>query len=91
MCLAIPLRVAAIQDDKASVELGGVLREVSTMLTPEVQVGDYVLVHTGFSISVLDEQEAQETLALFAELAEAERELLLQEAQQKSAPASQTP
>jgi len=91
MCLAIPLRVAAIQDDKASVELGGVLREVSTMLTPEVQVGDYVLVHTGFSISVLDEQEAQETLALFAELAEAERELLMQEAQQKSAPASQTP
>jgi len=89
MCLAIPLRVAAINEDKASVELGGVLREVSTMLTPEVRVGDYVLVHTGFCISVLDEQEAQETLALFAELAEAERELIMQEAQQDSTPSAE--
>ena len=86
MCLAIPLRVASIDGDKACVELSGVLREVSTMLTPEAQVGDYVLVHTGFSISVLDENEAQETLALFAELAEAERELILQESEQSSRP-----
>ena len=52
----------------AKVELGGVLRDVSLVLTPEAQVGDYVLVHTGYAISVLDEQEAQETLSLFAEM-----------------------
>ena len=81
MCLAIPLRVAHIEGDTARVEvLGGVLLEVSVMLTPEVRVGDYVLVHTGFAISVLDEEEAAETLALFAEMAEAERQMVLKEA-----------
>jgi hydrogenase expression/formation protein HypC len=45
------------------------------VLTPEAQAGNYVLVHTGFAISVLDETEAQETLALFAELEKAEKEL----------------
>jgi hydrogenase expression/formation protein HypC len=50
------------------------------MLTPEAQVGEYVLVHTGFAISVLDEKEAQETLALFAELDEATRALEEEEA-----------
>ena len=55
----------------AQVELGGVLREISLALTPEAEVGDYVLVHTGFSINVLDEEEAQETLRLFVEMEEA--------------------
>jgi hydrogenase expression/formation protein HypC len=55
----------------AEVEMGGVLLRVSLALTPEVQVGDYVLVHTGFAIARLDEQEALETLALFAEIADA--------------------
>lgn len=55
----------------AQVELGGVLREVSLALTPEAEVGDYVLVHTGFAINVLDEDEAQETLRLLAEMEEA--------------------
>lgn len=55
----------------AQVELGGVLREVSLTLTPGAQVGDYVLVHTGFAINVLDEEEAQETLRLFAEMEDA--------------------
>lgn len=55
--------------------MGGVGRPVSLVLTPEARVGDYVLVHTGFAISVLDEQEAQETLALFAQLELAERQM----------------
>ncbi len=55
----------------AQIELGGVLREVSLVLTPEAEVGDYVLVHTGFAINVLDEEEAQETLRLLAEMEEA--------------------
>lgn len=73
MCLAVPLRVQRIEGTLAQVELGGVTRTVSLVLTPEAKEGDYVLVHTGFAISVLDEREAQETLALFAELEEASR------------------
>jgi hydrogenase expression/formation protein HypC len=75
MCLAVPLRIVRVEGTLAEVELGGVQRQVSLMLTPEAQVGNYVLVHTGFAISVLDETEAQETLALFAELDEATRAL----------------
>jgi hydrogenase expression/formation protein HypC len=71
MCLAVPLQVKRIDGVMAEVEMGGVSREISLALTPEAQVGDYVLVHTGFAISVLDEAEALETLALFAELEEA--------------------
>lgn len=73
MCLAVPLRVTAIDGDMATVEMGGVMRQVSLVLTPEAMIGDYVLVHTGFAINVLDEEEARETLALFAELEEAGR------------------
>ncbi len=72
MCLAVPVRVVEIEGQVARVELGGVLREISLVLTPDAQVGDYVLIHTGFAISVLDEEEAQETLRLFAELEAAE-------------------
>lgn len=71
MCLAIPLRVRSIVGSMAEVEMGDVTRQVSLTLTPEARVGDYVLVHTGFAIARLDEQEALETLALFAEMAEA--------------------
>jgi hydrogenase expression/formation protein HypC len=70
VCLAIPLRVQKIDGVMAQVELGGILRQVSLMLTPEAREGDYVLVHTGFAIGVLDEEEAQKTLALFAEMEE---------------------
>lgn len=75
MCLAVPLAIKRIDGTMADVEIGGVMRQVSLVLTPEAREGDYVLVHTGFAISVLDESEAQETLALFAELAEAERQM----------------
>jgi hydrogenase expression/formation protein HypC len=75
MCLAIPLKVISLQGTLATVEMGGISREISLILTPEAQVGNYVLVHTGFAISVLDESEAQETLALFAELEEAGKQL----------------
>ena len=75
MCLAIPARVIAIEDDMAVVELGGVTRRASLMLVPETKVGDYVLLHAGFAIQRLDEEEAQETLRLFAEIAAAEEGL----------------
>ncbi|MGC9360697.1 MAG: HypC/HybG/HupF family hydrogenase formation chaperone [Anaerolineae bacterium] len=79
MCLAVPMRIDSVDGTQAWVDMGGVRREVSLVLTPEAREGDYVLIHTGFAISVLDEEEAQETLALFAELEEATRELERQE------------
>jgi len=70
MCLAIPALITSIEGQTARAEVGGVARTISLALTPEAQVGDYVLVHTGFAISIVDEQEAQETLRLLRELAE---------------------
>jgi hydrogenase expression/formation protein HypC len=70
MCLAIPTLIKSIDGQQAEVEIGGVRRTISLALTPEAKVDDYVIVHTGFAISVLDEEEAHETLALFAELEE---------------------
>lgn len=75
MCLAVPLRITAIDGELATVEMGGVMRQVSLVLTPEAHMGDYVLVHTGFAISLLNPEEARETLALFAELEEAGRRM----------------
>ncbi len=74
MCLALPARVAAIHDDgSASVDLGGVRKDVSLALVPEAQVGDYVIVHVGHAIGMVDPEEAERTLALFAELAAQEQ------------------
>ncbi len=70
MCLAIPTLITSIEGTTARAEIGGVERTISLALTPEAQVGDYVLIHTGFAIGVVDEEEAQETLRLFEELAE---------------------
>ena len=70
MCLAIPAKIQSIDGVQAEVEIGGVSRIISVMLTPEASVGDYVYVHTGFSISVVDEAEALESLRLLQELAE---------------------
>lgn len=55
--------------DQAVVDLEGVRLRISTAVCPDVQVGDYVLVHAGFAIAVVDEREAKQSLALFAELA----------------------
>lgn len=69
MCLAIPALVKSIDWHLAEVEVGGVGRKVSIWLTPEVKVGNYVLLHTGYAISIIDETEAKETLKLLAEIA----------------------
>ena len=70
MCLAIPALITSIEDKEAEVEMGGIARRISLWLTPEAEVGDYVLVHTGYAINILDQQEAEETLRLFSEMAE---------------------
>ena len=72
MCLAIPALVKSIEGLEAEVEIGGVSRRASIMLTPEAKVGDYVLLHTGYAINIIDEAEAKGTLDLLRELAEAE-------------------
>lgn len=69
MCIAIPTLIKSVDGQNAQVEIGGIERAISIALTPEAKVGDYVIVHTGFALSVLDEAEAQETLRMFAEIA----------------------
>ena len=74
MCLALPARVIELLgDDQAIVDLGGVRKTISIALAAEAQVGNYVIVHVGHALGVLDEAEALATLALFAELAQSER------------------
>ncbi len=68
MCLAIPALVKSINGYHAEVDIDGVTRQISIQLTPEVKVGDYVLLHTGYAINVIDEVEAEETLKLLREL-----------------------
>ncbi|MFC1932882.1 HypC/HybG/HupF family hydrogenase formation chaperone [Chloroflexota bacterium] len=71
MCLAIPALVKSIDGYIAEIDIDGVTRQVSIQLTPDVKVGDYVLLHTGYAIGVIDEDEAKETLKLLRELSEA--------------------
>ncbi|WP_153111834.1 HypC/HybG/HupF family hydrogenase formation chaperone [Propionivibrio limicola] len=69
MCLAIPARVEQlVGDDVAIVDFGGVRKEISLSLVDNVNVGDYVIVHVGFALQKLDVEEAERTLALFAEM-----------------------
>ena len=84
MCLAVPAQLVSIEGQEAEVDLSGVRRRISVALTPEARVGDYVLIHTGFAISVLDEEEALETLALFEEL-----DQFAAESQEDGSPAAQ--
>jgi hydrogenase expression/formation protein HypC len=69
MCLALPTQIVErLSGDEALVNLGGVRKAISLALVPEAQVGDYVIVHVGHAIGLLDPEEAERTLALFAEL-----------------------
>jgi hydrogenase expression/formation protein HypC len=70
MCLAIPTMVKSIDGYQAEVDVGGVTRRISIQLTPEVKLGDYVLLHTGYAINVIDQDEAEKTLELLKEISE---------------------
>ena len=75
MCLAIPGKVTSISGDdpllrSGKVDFGGVLREVSLAYVPEVQVGDYVIVHVGFALSRVDEAEAKQVFEYLREMEE---------------------
>ncbi len=74
MCLAIPVLIKSIADKEAEVEIGGVTRRISLRLTPEAKVGDYALVHTGYAINTIDQEQAEETLRIFEEIARIEEQ-----------------
>jgi hydrogenase expression/formation protein HypC len=75
MCLAVPVRVAALLGNQwIEIEVGGIHTRISIALIDEVAVGDYVIVHAGFAIARLDVEEADRTLALFDEIAARLRE-----------------
>lgn len=79
MCLGIPGRVIAINDvdgvRMGKVDFDGIVKDVCLSYLPDIQIGDYTIVHVGFAITQLDEQSAKETLALFHELGMLEEEL----------------
>jgi hydrogenase expression/formation protein HypC len=67
MCLAIPMKIVEIEGNRGIVEYTGIKREVGLDLLEDVKVDDWVIIHTGFAISKLNEEEAQETLSLLKE------------------------
>lgn len=68
MCVAVPALIVSLDGTEAEVDIEGVRRNTSIYLTPEARVGDYVLMHAGFAIKVIDLQEARETISLLKEI-----------------------
>ncbi|MFH1263985.1 MAG: HypC/HybG/HupF family hydrogenase formation chaperone [Pseudomonadota bacterium] len=76
MCLAVPGKIISINEGEnplriGKVDFGGVVKEVALATVPDAEIGDYVIVHVGFALSKLDEEEAQKTLTLIREVIEA--------------------
>ena len=73
MCLALPARIVEMPETEvAVVDMGGVRKRISIALVPEAKLGDFVIVHVGHAIGMLDEEEALASLALFAELTQSQ-------------------
>jgi len=70
MCLSIPAKIVSIKGDTAEVSIGGTISTAGLQLMEEVNIGDYVLLHTGFVIQKISEEDAQETMKLLQEMAE---------------------
>ena len=79
MCLAVPGKVLEIEDRDmtrmAKVDFGGVVKDVCLAYLPDAQVGDYTIVHVGFALNIIDEDEAQKTLELLSEIGALDEEL----------------
>lgn len=75
MCLAVPMQLVEKDGDRGMAELGGVRRNINLLLVPEAETGDYVIVHAGCAIEVLNEKEALNTVALFQEMAEKNKDV----------------
>ncbi len=74
MCLAVPAQLVHINESIGTVELTGVRRECSLLLVPEAKIGDWLLVHAGCAVQIVDEEEARMTLEAFRELEELEQD-----------------
>lgn len=74
MCLAIPARIVEMEGDKAVADAMGAKWNIRTTLTPDIGLGDIVLVHAGYAITKVDEEEARKTWELFEEIARMEQE-----------------
>lgn len=78
MCLAIPGKITAITEEldttfrKGKVSFGGIIKEINLFMVPEAKVGDYVLVHVGVAINIVDEEEAQKTFSYLKQMGEVE-------------------
>lgn len=70
MCLAVPMKLIEKNGDRGMAELGGIKRNINLLLVPEAKTGDYMIVHAGCAIEVLNEKEALKTIALFQEMVE---------------------
>ncbi|MCD4779124.1 MAG: HypC/HybG/HupF family hydrogenase formation chaperone [Candidatus Omnitrophica bacterium] len=73
MCLAVPGKIMNIDGEdpltrQGKIDFGGIFKESSLAYVPEAKIGDYVIVHAGFAISIVDEEEAVETLKMLAEM-----------------------
>ena len=68
MCLAIPMKVVKIKNEFAWVKSGGLLRQVNVQMIPALKLGDYVIVHAGFAIEIVDKRAARQTLNLLDEI-----------------------
>jgi hydrogenase expression/formation protein HypC len=79
MCLGVPGKIIEIYDKEnmkmCQIDFGGVTREACLDFIPEAKVGDYVIIHVGFAITLLSEEEAMETLELLREISDIEEEL----------------
>ncbi|MBL7052218.1 MAG: HypC/HybG/HupF family hydrogenase formation chaperone [Candidatus Marinimicrobia bacterium] len=80
MCLAVPGKILEIKETgeltrSGKVSFGGIVKEINLAYTPEANIGDYVIVHVGFAISTLNEDEAKQTLKYLREITEIEMEL----------------
>lgn len=69
MCLALPMRIVSVEDGMATIVAEGLEQRASLALVPEARAGDHVLVHAGYALSIIDEEEAAQTLELLAEFA----------------------
>lgn len=73
MCLAVPAKILEIDDNReARVDVGGIVRSANLLLVPEAEIGDYILLHAGYAIARVEEQEALETLELLEQMVDSE-------------------
>jgi hydrogenase expression/formation protein HypC len=83
MCLGVPGKIIEIYQDgelrMGKIDFGGVVREACLAYVPEAEIGDYTVIHVGFAISLVSEEEAQASLEILTEIADIEEELGLQE------------